>query len=134
MGVEGGAVEDIFEGVHYVQGVFVDDGDGDLSFLGLGEEVGDGFEVAGEDDASCGGIDGAPVEIGTVAAADDCLVGTLSIVLGAGGEVLGVEYVGSDHDVLYEGVSAFQLEGVAGIQTLDEIVDGDAVGGRGLRV
>ena len=47
MGVEGGAVEDVFEGVHYVQGVFVDDGDGDLSFLGLGEEVRDGFEVAG---------------------------------------------------------------------------------------
>ena len=127
LGVEGRAVEDVFEGVHYVQGVFIDDGDGDLALLGLGEEVRDGFEVAGEDDASGGGVDGAPVEVGAVAAADDGLVGALGVVLGAGGEVLGVEDVGADHDVLYEGVAAFELEGVAGIEAGDEVVDGDAV-------
>ena len=71
------------------------------------------------------------MEIGAVAPSDDRLAGTLAVVLGAGGEVLGVEYVGSDHDVLDEGVSAFQFEGVAGIQTLDEIVDCDAVEGAG---
>ena len=110
---------------------FIYDGDGDLPFLRLGEEVGDGFEVAGEDDASGGGVDGAPVEVGAVAAADDGLVGTLSVVLGAGGEVLGVEYVGADHDVLDEGVAAFELESVAGIEAVDEVVDGDAVEGAG---
>ena len=132
MGVEGRAVEDVFEGVHYVQGVSIDDGDGDLALFGLGEEVGDGFEVAGEDDAAGGGVDGAPVEIGAITATDDGLVGALGVVLGAGGEVLGVEDVGTDHDVLHEGVSAFEFQGVAGVETLDQVVDGDAVEGAGL--